>query len=221
MKNKIAEKKGVDVYTADLGLGVGDDHNRQEQIQAHANLGQIMSALMTLREGGCMITKQYTTFEPITISIIIVVASLFDKFHIIKPHTSRKANSEIYLFGRGFRGMSNELEESLLNKIENWSETPLLSKKTIMDMYNLQFNQIFDQSKTLGKAQSKKIDLIMKYNNKYLNIKEKKKLFGRVRWEDTRNRERVQSKFDDEVEIRKLNKDNKYYLNAKKIMFKK
>lgn len=96
-------KDKVSLYTSDLGFDVSNDYNNQELIQLPANIGQILSGLLTLKAGGCFITKQYMNFEAITVSIIYAVSQLFDDFYICKPHTSRKANSETYLVGIGFK----------------------------------------------------------------------------------------------------------------------
>lgn len=52
----------VDLYTSDLGFDVSSDYSKQEEFHAFANLGQIISGLMTLKKGGVLITKQYTYF---------------------------------------------------------------------------------------------------------------------------------------------------------------
>jgi 23S rRNA U2552 (ribose-2'-O)-methylase RlmE/FtsJ len=94
----------VDLYTSDLGFDVSADYNNQEALQAPANIGQILTGLLTLRKGGSFITKQYMMFEPITLSVMYLAASFFEEFYICKPATSREANSETYLVGKGFLG---------------------------------------------------------------------------------------------------------------------
>lgn len=89
----------VNLYTSDLGFDVSDDYENQELKQAPANIGQIVTGLLTLKKGGNFVTKQYTIFEAISISIIYAVASFFEEFYICKPKTSRAANSEVYLVG--------------------------------------------------------------------------------------------------------------------------
>jgi 23S rRNA U2552 (ribose-2'-O)-methylase RlmE/FtsJ len=100
----------VNLYTSDLGFDVSSDYNNQELQHVKANIGQILSGLLTLKEGGSFITKQYSFFEPITVSIVYAVASFFKEFHISKPYSSREANSEIYLVGKGFIKPDNILE---------------------------------------------------------------------------------------------------------------
>lgn len=97
----------IDLYTSDLGFAAADDYNNQELIQAPANIGQIISGLLTLKKGGCFITKQYTIFEPITVSAMYATSVFFDEFYICKPYSSREANSELYLVGKGFKGNIN------------------------------------------------------------------------------------------------------------------
>ena len=97
----------IDLYTSDLGFDVSSDYNNQEKIQHQANIGQILSGLLTLKKGGCFITKQYTTMEPTTIAIMYATAHFFDEFYLCKPYTSRMANSETYLVGKGFKGLGD------------------------------------------------------------------------------------------------------------------
>lgn len=101
-------KRGVDLYTSDLGFDVSSDYANQELLHSIANIGQIISGLLTLKTGGHFVTKQYTIFEPISISIIYAIASFFEEFYIAKPVTSRAANSEIYLVGKGFNGLATK-----------------------------------------------------------------------------------------------------------------
>jgi len=107
----------VTLYTSDLGFDVSVDWNKQEELHAGANLGQILAGLMMLKEGGSLVTKQYTFFEPFTLSMIAVVATCFDRLDIFKPETSRVGNSEVYLVGIGFKGMSPEIEQILSDRL--------------------------------------------------------------------------------------------------------
>lgn len=101
-------KREVDLYTSDLGFDVSSDYKNQELLHSITNIGQIISGLLTLKTGGHFVTKQYTIFEPISISVIYATASFFEEFYIAKPMTSRAANSEIYLVGKGFNGLATK-----------------------------------------------------------------------------------------------------------------
>jgi hypothetical protein len=45
---------------------------------------------------------------------------LFETFYVCKPITSKPANSEIYLVGKYFRGISDDMKISLLARVDNW-----------------------------------------------------------------------------------------------------
>lgn len=117
----------VDVYTSDLGFGIGKDYLKQEELQSRANLGQIVAGLMTLKSGGSMITKQYTIFLPISVSIIAALTTLFDRVEICKPLFSKPANSEIYVVCIGFKGpavfMNSQIYAAMKNVLQNWNDT--------------------------------------------------------------------------------------------------
>ena len=55
---------------------------------------------------------------PFSRSLIAIVASLFEETYITKPRTSRPTNSEVYLVGKGFKGISSELARALLDRCE-------------------------------------------------------------------------------------------------------
>jgi hypothetical protein len=113
----------VDLYTSDLGFDVSSDYNQQELLHCSANIGQILTGLLTLKKGGAFITKQYTYFESITISVMYIAASFFEEFYICKPYSSRKANSETYLVGKGFLGadLNHPYIKALFDKISGRS----------------------------------------------------------------------------------------------------
>lgn len=121
-ESKIGGK--VDLYTSDLGFGV-EDYNKQEEEHAHANLGQICAGLFTLKEGGNMITKQYTYYTGFTVSLISLVTQCFKHVEIVKPDTSKPDNSEVYIVGIEFVKVTPELKEILLSKLSNFDLSPL------------------------------------------------------------------------------------------------
>lgn len=117
--NHFAESLGqtVDLYSHDAGTDATGDFNNQETINAKIHLGAALAGLMTMRVGATWIAKQYTFFEPLTWQLIIIYASLFEHFYIIKPVTSRPYNSEIYLVGRGYLGRNQAVIDALLGRL--------------------------------------------------------------------------------------------------------
>jgi DNA-directed RNA polymerase II subunit RPB2 len=116
---RFAENDGADLYTSDVGIEIATENaNRQEELSAFINLGQVLSGVLSLAIGGSLVTKQFTFVTPFSRSLIAIVASLFEETYITKPKTSRPTNSEIYLVGKGFKGISEELSTALLERCE-------------------------------------------------------------------------------------------------------
>jgi len=108
---------GASLYTSDAGIDVGGNFNRQEELTALLNYGQALCGVLALAPGGHLVTKQYTFFTPFSRSLIALLAALFDELYIVKPLTSRPSNSEIYLVGKGFRGIDAALAAALLARL--------------------------------------------------------------------------------------------------------
>ena len=111
------DNDGANLYTSDVGKDVKDP-NKAEEETADINMGQVLTGLLSLAIGGHFVTKQFTFVTPFSRSLIAIVASLFEETYITKPKTSRPLNSEIYLVGKRFKGISNELSKALLDRCE-------------------------------------------------------------------------------------------------------
>jgi hypothetical protein len=127
----------VDFYSHDAGIDVSTYNNgelgfnNQETINSQIHFGCALAGLITLDKGGCFIAKQYTCFETFTWNAILIYASLFDNFYVCKPLTSRPYNSEIYLVGKGFRGLPENIREILFDRLSNFSMKPLIPKELV------------------------------------------------------------------------------------------
>ena len=64
---------------------------------------QLCFALALQKKGGTFILKIFDIFTQATIDIIYILASLYKKVYIIKPCTSRTANSEKYIVCKDFK----------------------------------------------------------------------------------------------------------------------
>lgn len=125
----IAKKSGkVKIYTSDAGIDTSSDYNNQEMLTLSIHLGCALAGLLSLEKGGLMVLKQYTRFHPLSWSLIILYSSLFDKFYLTKPLSSSNMNSEVYLVGIGYNGMSDNIKNILIEK---------LRKKTFTSVFNM------------------------------------------------------------------------------------
>ena len=129
----------VDLYTSDLGFETGEnnDYLKQEYSHVQPNIGQVLAGLLTLKKGGSLVTKQYTFFESLNISLYAVLTNLFEEVYICKPITSRPPNSETYVIGKKYLGpfkegtLGDKFIKLIENKIKNYDRKPLVYKKCL------------------------------------------------------------------------------------------
>lgn len=114
--------RGATLYTSDAGIDVSEDYSRQEEATSLLNFGQILLGLAALAEGGDLVTKQYTFSRPFSHSLLSLLSSLFVELAVVKPLTSRPPNSEVFIVGKGFRGISKPLLARLLKRLAHCKE---------------------------------------------------------------------------------------------------
>jgi len=93
----------VDVYTADGGFDFSADFNGQETTVQRLLIAEALAGLTTLKAGGTMILKLFDMKNKATLDFIWALSSCFERTALVKPYTSRPANSERYWVGKGFR----------------------------------------------------------------------------------------------------------------------
>ena len=152
-KNKYASS--MDLITADGGFDFSIDFNKQEVNIANLLFAQMCYALVMQKTGGTFILKLFDCFMPHSIDIIYILSSFYEKVYIIKPYTSRYANSEKYIVCKGFifnscqqffpslcqafEGMVNAQESTHVSRFLN-CRIPLYFL-TKVDEYNAVFGQ--------------------------------------------------------------------------------
>ncbi len=139
------------IVTADGGFDYSIDFNNQEQLSYRIIFCEIVTALGIQRIGGHFICKIFDIFTLFTLKIIYLIYCLYDEVYIMKPKTSRTANSEKYLVAKGFKGIDNIYLSKLYKIIENWD---IKNNEYPFDINGLKFDNKF-------------IHCIFKYNNIY------------------------------------------------------
>jgi hypothetical protein len=89
------------LYTADGGFDFSSDYNGQENTVHRLLAAEALAGLQTLAPGGTMILKVFDTKHIATLELLWMVGGCFERTAIVKPHTSRPANSERYWVGSG------------------------------------------------------------------------------------------------------------------------
>ena len=92
----------MDLITADGGFDFSIDYNQQEIFIGKLLFAQIAYALCLQKRGGKFILKIFDCFMQHTLDLIYLLTSFYEKVYIMKPNTSRYANSEKYIVCVGF-----------------------------------------------------------------------------------------------------------------------
>ncbi|BCS83310.1 ftsj methyltransferase domain-containing protein 1 [Cotonvirus japonicus] len=107
--------KDIDFMTADAGILCSPNNiNEQESILCKINMGQIICILACLSVGKSAIFKTFLPMtEPLNISMICLLTTLFEKIIFHKPKASNSSNSEIYIILENYKGISSNLLDLL------------------------------------------------------------------------------------------------------------
>ncbi|KAJ3338955.1 FtsJ methyltransferase domain-containing protein 2 [Gonapodya sp. JEL0774] len=105
VKAKGACAGGVNVVIADGAFEVPDGReNDQEALHRRLFLCEAATAVACLKPGGTFLLKVFDTIHPTTVSLLYILSLLFSEIAMLKPASSRPANSERYFVGKGFTG---------------------------------------------------------------------------------------------------------------------
>jgi 23S rRNA U2552 (ribose-2'-O)-methylase RlmE/FtsJ len=96
-------KNKMDIVTADGGFDFSVDFNNQENIATQLILSEVFYALALQKQGGTFILKIFDIFHKPTIDILYLLSYYYTNVTIMKPYTSRVANSEKYIICQGFK----------------------------------------------------------------------------------------------------------------------
>ena len=95
---------GVEFALADGGFDVTGQEDKQEVLSKQLYLCQILIALKSLRKDGDFVLKVFDTFTAFSIGLLYLLYCSFNAITIVKPYTSRPANSERYIFCKEYKG---------------------------------------------------------------------------------------------------------------------
>lgn len=104
---------GVHFMMADGGFSVEGQEKIQEVLSKQIYICQCFLALEIVREYGHFVTKMFDTYTRFTVGLLYLMYRCFEKFTILKPRTSRPANSERYVI---FYGKRNNKYVNIIRK---------------------------------------------------------------------------------------------------------
>lgn len=144
----------MEIITADGGFDFSEDFNKQEINITQLLFAQIAYAIIMQKRNGVFILKIFDCFMQHTIDLLYILSSFYDKVYIIKPNTSRYANSEKYIVCKNFifNNNSQYYYQLFLNPFINMinNNKPIIRFMTIdVSLYFIskiqEYNAIFGQ----------------------------------------------------------------------------
>lgn len=158
-----------ELVTADGGFDFSTDFNSQEKVFQKLFLSELFTAAQIQKYGGSFIIKVFDMFTMETSCLVSILYELYEQIYIIKPFTSRPANSEKYLVCLNYK--TNNKNLTILNDCKN----ELLCNKGILKslgkymnenvacrlcVYNAYYasRQMYYLDKTLREANTKDTD---------------------------------------------------------------
>ena len=115
----------MDIITADGGFDFSHDFSQQETSISQLLFAQIAYAIIMQKPKGSFVLKIFDSFMQHTIDLLAILSSFYDKVYIVKPNTSRYANSEKYIVCKNFSFNNdnqyyyNILRPSFVNLLSN------------------------------------------------------------------------------------------------------
>lgn len=182
----IFNKNKVDLVTADGGFDYSNDFNGQEINSIHIIFSEIIHAFLILKKNGNFLCKFFDLYSKPIIKIIYILYSFFDEIYIIKPKTSRPANSEKYILCKNFKGINDIEYINLIYILKQYKDDKYYDFNIeldhnfikIIDQYNLSFinNQIYHLNTVFNLYDQNKL------NNNYINNCLKKHIICSINW---------------------------------------
>jgi len=172
----------MDFITGDGGFDFSMDFNKQEISISQLLFAQVCYAVVLQKKGGSFVLKIFDSFMQHTIDILYILSSFYDKVYIIKPQTSRYANSEKYIVCRDFLFSNHEHFYPFLEKTFE-SMLAVQSNKYIHRFLNIPLSYYFiskleEYNSILGQQQIENIH----YTTSLIEIKQKQeKIDGLVK----------------------------------------
>lgn len=93
----------MDIITGDGGFDFSADFNKQENTAFRLIFTQVIYALVMQKKGGHFVLKIFDIFEVCTIDVLYLLNTFYEKVIVMKPYTSRYANSEKYIICKNFK----------------------------------------------------------------------------------------------------------------------
>jgi 23S rRNA U2552 (ribose-2'-O)-methylase RlmE/FtsJ len=182
----------MDVITADGGFDFSIDFNKQEVLATNLLFAQVSFAIAMQKTGGHFILKIFDIFTKTTADIIFLLSTLYKQVFIVKPNTSRLANSEKYIVCKFFKGNNQSLIHNIITQFHKLKENEYITSilDFNLDLYYLnkleEYNAIFGQQQIENISSTINLMLFKNKNDKLETFK-KNNITKCVQWCEKNN----------------------------------
>lgn len=168
-------RNSVDIVTGDGGFDFSVDFNNQELSMHQLLFAQIAYAVCIQKMGGTFVLKMFDCFYKPTLDLLYLLSMFYNRVSIVKPCTSRMANSEKYIICTGFRYMHAETYYPFFERgLEACCQSGLYVKNFLQGIRPplYFYSKIEEMNIIFGKSQIENIvNTLSLINTKYKNDK--------------------------------------------------
>ena len=152
-------KNSFDIITGDGGFDFSTNFNQQEIVSSKLIFCQIAFAISLQKYNGHFILKMFDTFTQVSIEYLYLLSILYDEVHIVKPNTSRYANSEKYIVCKKFKSINVKtiLDKIILNYNEINNNENFLKRILNIDIPYFFLNKLEEYNAIIGQQQIENI----------------------------------------------------------------
>lgn len=182
----------MDVITADGGFDFSVDFNHQEILATKLLFAQVSFALMMQKKNGHFILKIFDIFSKTTLDILYLLSSVYKQVYIVKPNTSRLANSEKYIVCKYFKGASQALLFNIFNEYPKLESIQYISSLFDFPLDLFFINKIEEYNAIFGQQQIENISSTLniihcKNKNEKIEILKKNNINKCIQWCEKNN----------------------------------
>jgi 23S rRNA U2552 (ribose-2'-O)-methylase RlmE/FtsJ len=185
-------KNSMNIITADGGFDFSIDFNQQEILAANLLLAQVSFAISMQKVGGHFILKIFDIFTKTTCDLMYLLSSLYKQVYIVKPNTSRLANSEKYIVCKGFKNYPEELINNIIQKYDTLKTSEFISGILQDDLDYFYLNKLEEYNAIFGQQQIENITVTLnliscKNKNEKLDTMKKNNIQKCTQWCEKNN----------------------------------
>jgi len=148
----------MDIITADGGFDFSTDFNQQETLATNLLFAQVSFAISMQKLNGHFILKIFDIFTKTTCDILFLLSTLYKQVFIIKPNTSRLANSEKYIVCKFFKGNCSAVIQNIMCEYPKLKEYTHLSSILNKEHDYYYINKIEEYNAIFGQQQIENIN---------------------------------------------------------------